>query len=270
MKSSNSGSNKSRLGSTSKNSTTGSERIPDFSSWSDFFLQERGASVIHLSLQNHTYWGENELCGIISEAHPLKATNTTLAEASTQRIGRTLLNLTYSCEELFRTSGLGTGNWLSALYAVRLAVAIEGGSSIDLLVSCTDAIKNKNKLILPWIMGFWRSDDVLSHIPYGTLLSPPPKQKVCGGYYDVPIAHMLLFIRYELRRMAIALVGVPNSDHPSLKFATKYLWPTGIAFPSGENKFHSVMQIPDPKEDEPPLYENISIDDAIVHFRCGE
>lgn len=242
--------------------------LPDVSSWSDVFSKEIGASAITLSLENHTYWGKNEICGIISEANLLRGTNKTLAEASPQRPGRTLLNLTFSCEELFRTSGLGTGNWLSALYAMRLAVAVEGGNSIDLLVSCTDAVKNKNRLILPWIMGFWRSDDVMSHIPYGTLFPTPPKQKVCGGYYDVPIAHMLTFIRYELRRMAIALVGVPNADHPSAMFANRHLWP--IASSSGKNKLHSVMQIPDPKKDEPPLYKNVPIDDAVVHFRCGE
>ena len=256
------------LGSGSMNSTSRSKGIPGDSSRPDIFSKEIVASAIPLSLENHTYWGENEVCGMITEVNLLKGTNRTLAEASTQRTRRTLLNLTFSCEELFRTSGLGTGNWLSALYAMRLAVAIEGNNSIDLLVSCTDAVKNKNKLILPWIMGFWRSDDVMNHIPYGTLFPPPPKQKVCGGYYDVPIAHMLPFIRYELRRMAIALVGVPNADHPSAIFANKHLWP--IASSSGENKLHSVMQIPDPKKDEPPLYKNILIDDAIVHFRCGE
>jgi len=250
------------------NSTTSSNGMPTISSWSDVLLEAINVSVIPLSLENHSYWGKAEICATISEANLLEGTNATVAETSTQPAGQTLLNLTFSCEELFHTSPLGTGNWLSALYAIRFAAALEGGNATALLISCNDAMENKPKLILPWVMGVWRPENVLSEIPYGSRFLPPTRQKLCGGYHDVPIAHMLHIIRYELRRMAIALVGVPNADHPSAEFAEKNLWPNTLS--AGKNEFRSVMQIPNPKKDEPPLFENISIDDAVVHFRCGE
>lgn len=243
------------------NSNTSSSLSPTLSSWSDILLQTANAPTISLSLQNHSYWGKNEICDTISD-HSLKMSAQSFGYST-----KTLLNLTFSCDELFHTSGLGTGNWISALYAIRLAAAVAGGESIDLLASCTDALESKHKLILPWIMGFWHADDVLSQILYGTRFLSPSKEKVCGRYNDVPLAYMLPTMNFELRRMAIALIGVPNDDHPSARFAEKYLWANASC---GNNEFQSVMQIPNPKKDEPPLYKNIPIDDAIVHFRCGE
>ena len=245
------------------NSSTSISGVPTVSSWSDILLRTANASTIPLSLQNHSYWGKNKICDVISDDN---------LKASTQSFGnvsrRNLLNLTFSCDELFHTSGLGTGNWISALYAIRLAAAVAGRKSIDLLASCTDALENKHELILPWIMGFWRPDYVLSQILDGASLLSPSKQKVCGGYNDVPLGYMLPIMKYELRRMAIALIGVPNADHPSARFAEKYLWANVSS--NGKSEYQSVMQVPNPEKDEAPLFENVPIDDAIVHFRCGE
>ena len=244
------------------NSSTRRRWVPTVPSWSDILLQTANASKIHLSLQNHSYWGQNKICETISDE------NLKMSTQSLENSRKTLLNLTFSCDELFHTSGLGTGNWISALYAIRLAAAVAGDKSIDLLVSCTDAVENKHNLILPWLMGFWRPEDMLSQILDGTSSLPPPKEKVCGGYNDVPLAYMLPIMKYELRRMAIALIGVPNDDHPSAKFAENKLW--GNVSYNWKSEFRSIMQVPNPKKDDLPLYKNIAIDDAIVHFRCGE
>jgi hypothetical protein len=46
----------------------------------------------------------------------------------------TFVNVTFSCYELYQTSGLGTGNYIMAFYALRLAARRLG--NIDIVMSC--------------------------------------------------------------------------------------------------------------------------------------
>jgi hypothetical protein len=56
------------------------------------------------------------------------------------------------------------------------------------------------------------------------IVKMPTIKEACDTYHECPIGHMLPDIRYELRRMAVALVGIPHENHPAAAFAERYLW----------------------------------------------
>ena len=71
-------------------------------------------------------------------------------------------------------------------------------------------------------------------------------------------------MKYELRRMAIALVGVPDNDNENHKAASQFsaaAHPTIL--PDG-----STLQVPFGSQ-QPPIYPSVQLDDAVLHFRCG-
>jgi hypothetical protein len=61
-------------------------------------------------------------------------------------------------------------------------------------------------------------------------------------------------IKYELRRMALSLVGVPYGGHPAAHFVKDELR-------------EELLQIP---MDASPLFPNTELDDVAIHFRCGD
>jgi len=185
----------------------------------------------------------------------------------------TLLRITFGCEELFSKSALGTGNFISGFYGLRLAARTY--QDVDVVLECPDAVQEQTNLILPWLMGSFpggasqlASDQVQNTDEKNyTSVSIPTKQEACGNYDHCPIGHMLPIIRYELRRMAVALVGVPNPNHPSAAFAERYLWSNS----NNATIFDSnTMQLKVPARGEPPLIPNVELDDVVLHFRCGD
>ena len=157
-----------------------------------------------------------------------------------------LLNVTFGCDDLFRNGKVGTGNFVSLFYALKATARARGNMQVHL--QCTDALATKDSLILPWLMGQYDYDDSQHHIP-----------RACGNYDESPIAYMMDEIRYDLRRMAIALVGIPSPDHPSAKYARDVLW-----------KQQEPSQVPNPQPGDAPLIPNVFLDDAVLHFRCGD
>jgi hypothetical protein len=61
------------------------------------------------------------------------------------------------------------------------------------------------------------------------------------------VAHILNL--YELRRMAIALVGIPSQSHPAHEWAEQYLWSN-----EAQNSIQNQQRtLPAPKRDDVPL-----------------
>jgi hypothetical protein len=52
-------------------------------------------------LKAFSYWGKNKFCRVLRKLRP--------------SVHPTVFNITFGCQELFSNSGLGTGNWMSAL-----------------------------------------------------------------------------------------------------------------------------------------------------------
>lgn len=196
------------------------------------------------------YWRGNLFC---EEIEAIRQNNSKLPIT---------VNVSFGCQELYSNSGLGSGNFLSALYHMRMsALAME---DVDLHVTCPDADAVKTKLVLPWFMGHYWSE------PNSQQRLGKTVAETCGSYDTSPISYMYERMKYALRRMAIGLVGVPGPDHPAAKFAEEYLWS------SENNNVRSVvdsdLQLPVPRKDDIPPFppESFSLDDATIHFRCGD
>ena len=170
-------------------------------------------------------------------------------------------HLSFSCKELFEKSELGTGNFIALFYGIRLAAHMYG--NVDLHIICDDANDTKNDLILPWITGFFPARPLTQNSSI-----PITVQQACGSYITQPLSYMYNEIQHDLRKMAIGLMGVPSSDHASGIFAEKYLWPGNVATsPTGG---HLALRNPQ-QNDKPPFpASEYAIDDAVLHFRCGD
>ena len=189
----------------------------------------------------------------------------------------TLLNITISCANLFER---GSGNVIVALYALRLAVRVWGNTNVRM--ECTDAATQKTILIHPWLMGYfrggthllWEDDTTVginlqqqraSRSLFYYTRSKMSREQACGHYYDpCPIAHIAPAMRVEFRRMAIALVGVPDHDHALHReiadYAERHLF-------GPDDYVDGDMQLPVERQ---PLLPNVELDDAVIHWRCGD
>lgn len=182
------------------------------------------------------------------------------------------VNITFGCRELFQKSMYGTGNYISLLYAMRLATEVY--DNVDFQFVCADAETAKADLILPWLTGWFPG-----RRSWNTSLSHVPIQDACGNYDKAPVAFMYKEIQRDLRKMAVALVGIPSQAHPSAQFANEFLWPTlansamtaTITEPTSSSLL-SIAQLPILQKDDAPLYPPGSFDlnDAVIHFRCGD
>jgi hypothetical protein len=186
---------------------------------------------------------------------------TSIAPVAAATLPRTLVNITMNCQDMFRSSGLGTGNHMQAFYGLRMAAATMG--NVDVRIACHDADATKGDLILPWMMGY---SPRTMHSVVPTARIHPTIPEACRG---VHIGYHWKEMQYELRRMAIALVGIPNPEHPAAAWAEEHMWSSNIAN-NNNNAGGAVYQLPTPKRHTPPIYPNVDLDEAVGHFRCGD
>lgn len=170
------------------------------------------------------------------------------------------MKISFECERLFQYGGYGTGNYISFLYGLRMASQIH--ENVGLEFTCTDAHSTKRNLILPWLTGWYPPRLPSTENPYAMV----SVSQGCSSYYFSQTSRMAREIQYDFRRMAIGLVGVPHTDHPSAAFAQTYL--------SNNN---GTKRISDPMMQVPVTLENpvfpkgsVELDDAVIHFRCGD
>jgi hypothetical protein len=83
-----------------------------------------------------------------------------------------------------------------------------------------------------------------------------PKQDVCREFLRIPLGYILEDIRYDLRRMALALVG------PSAAMINA---PPRLSSPNAPHGGRLWLS-PTTK----PLLANVTLDQAVIHFRCGD
>jgi hypothetical protein len=201
-------------------------------------------------------WAGNLFCETIQKARTNASPGTTTGLPIT-------LNITFGCQDLFENSPTGSGNFIHALYMMRASAAVLG--NIQVHFTCTDAYSTRLQLILPWFTGswYWKSK---------TAIGAQGREvcHVCGPSWTVVLDHVHQEKLLDLRRMAIALVGV-RPHHPSADYADKFVWgpaphrmasmPLGTTF---------VPQLASPTRHEAPLFPNVELDDAVIHFRCGD
>ena len=153
--------------------------------------------------------------------------------------------LELNCNKMFYQHWMGTGNLLQVVYGLRLAARVLG--NIEVRIQCSDAEETKSDLLLPWMMGvFSTKHDGTEQLP--------PLNTTCLSFVFAPAHYLMDDIRYEMRRMAIALVGIPYPTHPAAHFRID---------PEREQE----LQVPMPST---PLLPNVGLDDVTIHFRCGD
>jgi hypothetical protein len=73
--------------------------------WSKGYRLPTNSSIVSLGgikqLKAFSYWGKNKFCKVLRKLRP--------------SLHPTVFNITFGCQDLFSNSGLGTGNWMSAL-----------------------------------------------------------------------------------------------------------------------------------------------------------
>lgn len=153
-----------------------------------------------------------------------------------------------NCEGLYYGDVGGTGNWLLFLYGIRQVAHLLG--QVQLEIKCSDAVKNRRHLILPWIMGTWAARPTMD-LDWSACDITWKDIFLKHAIFEDPISED---VKYELRRMAIAMVGVPNENHPARYFEID---------PAREER----LQVPMPSS---PFYLNLELDDVAIHFRCGD
>ena len=169
------------------------------------------------------------------------------------------VKISVSCQEFYSTGNLGTGNFLSAFYRMRLSALVLG--NVDIHLTCPDADQIKSQLVLPWFMGHYWASEHMQQLAENYHMRN--LQKSC----DNSVSVMYRLMRYDLRRMAIGLVGLPVKDpsHPAHKWAEEYLWSPSTNVPGSDRQLSLPL-----KDDTPPFpAESLELDDATIHFRCG-
>lgn len=90
----------------------------------------------------------------------------------------------------------------------------------------------------------------------------------------LPLKLMNPWMNHDLRRIAIAIVGVhpTNSNHASHAFAEKYLLPESKLPPfSPTPATGSIYRVPIHEYyQNGPLHPNTQLDDVVIHYRCGD
>jgi hypothetical protein len=197
------------------------------------------------------------------------------------------INITFSSTELYNKCELGTGNLIEILYGIRLLPYLY--ESVEVYIVDTDNItQTKGTFILPWLTGYIPSQRPLDLILVDT--ENKPTRNVCGTVQ--PITRLHTDMQYDLRRMAIALVGtIPY--HSSQYFVKDQLhWESSVNddIDSSNNNggggsvtkpiFHAplttmIHAIPTPQITDEPIYPNVfrnndDLDDVTIHFRCGD
>ena len=179
---------------------------------------------------------------------------------------RVVVQVSFDCHTVFSTSGYGTGNFLTSMYILRSVAGALGG--VDIAFSCTDAQEQKHQLILPWLTGWFPSQNIKSNTTLSLNQTTIARRcKQLQRKLRTPLAERVKDIRFDLRRMAVALVGVPNNDHPSFAERSRWLQMEGNI---GNKTGHSVPTLPTPRIEDPPILPDVELDDAAIHFRCGD
>jgi hypothetical protein len=190
-----------------------------------------------------------------------------------------LYNITFSCNDIYHSlMDAGTGNYMLTFYSFRRMAQQIG--NIDVTITCEDAYATKDKLILPWLMGsfprtYWYNENIddkslikayeYSNQSCSYMHQPEVNlSKSCNTYNPLDMYQDIIF---ELRRMAIALVGTLGLDHPAHSWAEHHLWQENNTMVQYNNK---KMQLPTPQKYDRPLLSNIEIDDVAFHYRCGD
>jgi hypothetical protein len=251
----------------------------------------------------------DEITSIVNRYHEQIEETVPGRDGAAPAIPRIHVHLEFSCYDLFMNSIHGSGNYIQCIYMMRLAVRYLTTANIKLNVTCWDAEELQKDFILPWFTGVWyspkyfeigfSSSQSVANLqgPSASFIGQPSPVLFCGPYYHTPTAMMFQEMQYDVRRMAVALLGISsvpkNHTHAGklLQFVRDNIYQTGslrrryqqhqantkkkkangeqymyLSPGNLQERFnattHLLPLIPPKKP--------IEWDDAVVHFRCGD
>ena len=150
-----------------------------------------------------------------------------------------LVNMTFNCTLLMTKQGLGQGNWITALYAVRMATEL---ARVDFQFQCDDDASHQQNYMLPWFAGSFPYTPATRTNPWPHSGPMPSEGEACVGKYPgLRIDHVLDLIKDDIQKLAVKVVGSSREYHH-----------------------------PDVPIDQKPLIPNVQLDDVAIHFRCGD
>ena len=175
-----------------------------------------------------------------------------------------VVQVTFGCRDLFLESWFGTGNFIMAFYILHSTALAIG--DVNVSITCHDAFQERGTLILPWLTGWFPAEpkeqnQTAAALPGKSVVQKCRKLQKRRDKLAAPLALRMDDIRFDLRRMAIALVGVPSSSssgggsHPARNFSTQ----------TESSSRQYTLSVP-----ATPILPHIQLDDAVIHFRCGD
>ena len=191
----------------------------------------------------------------------------------------TLIHFKMDCWKLFHKMGSGTGNIINTMLNARLQARVLG---LDFLFTCQDANDPAvyTTLPTPWMTGYFPAQATTTTTTTTTSsndnkLYNLTQTDVCVPFNHVPIGYVVKEFQYELRRMAIALVGVPPTHHATHD-AAKHFYETLLQTHQVPNP--NVLQLHDDNNNNnnnvtmPAKlpYPDFVPDHVAIHFRCGD
>jgi hypothetical protein len=175
---------------------------------------------------------------------------------------RGLVDISFGCRDVFENNGYGTGNFLTSIYTLRSIAEALG--IVDIVIQCDDANEEKAKLILPWLTGWFPSKKHSTWFYDSLNMTELQKCNLVKKQVQSALAERVSDIQYDLRRLAVALVGIPSIDHPSYRYAQSHFWPEIV---EAKSSIHSIAT---PQQGDSPLFPGLELDDVVLHFRCGD
>ena len=188
--------------------------------------------------QTHLFWhgGQARLCDVLRQVKGTGILGAGIPNTSLPT--RPLMNMSVDCIELKKREDFGQGNWITAVYCVRIAAALAG---VDFQFQCSDKRESQLQLLLPWFEGRTMAPNSSKQWPFGGTL--PTEEEACtDSYPSIRVDKMVYQIRNDIQKMAVKLVGS-----------------------RGETRRHPEIPI-----NLPPLIPGVVLDDVAIHFRCGD
>ncbi len=142
------------------------------------------------------------------------------------------------------------GNLLFGLYSMHVAAAAHDA---DLIFACREVNYYKN--IFWWVQSLPYSIELKRNL----LLSPDPpiSSSTCAGMGKVPVQYAAKLVKYDLRQMALSIVG------PRTLAAKQYT----LEQPQSSSTESSIKKDRLPSQ---PLHPDMDLDSVAIHFRCGD
>jgi hypothetical protein len=232
-----------------------------------------------------TMWKGNLFCDLIDER--VKQVRNTNKEGATTVFPppKIYFKVDFICADAYKDSGYGTGNFIQAIYMMRTVMRYIDTARVKLSIVCRDAEELKRDFIFPWYTGTWYSANYFDSS--GFRPPPPllPKELICGNFTVHPTALVYPEMQYDARRMAVAVLGAAllNTHHMHAKqlqqFVQDYIYDehtTGDSAPKNPLP-HAYLSpgnaqgfLPAHTPIKPLIPYFVELDDAVIHFRCGD